>query len=196
MCEYQPPQWIGTPMSSLVSQRHVVQITVSLLISDAYVNVTLNSSALPFAVPAFSLNNASDSYLTNRDVTVLSWGVEQVRRIVQFSPLQCEPGDELYPGPSVISEALDNWISTSVRTGQQWSGTAKLGNGVGLSSDATSVSDSVLDPSLRVRGTSNLYVADTSIIPYTSSGNVGTFSAAIAYRAADMISMYQTAADS
>ncbi|MFJ2690128.1 GMC family oxidoreductase [Pseudomonas sp. NPDC087336] len=72
-----------------------------------------------------------------------------------------------------ILEAFKQWGGTAFHV----SGTCRMG------SDA----ESVLDPSLKVRGVSGLRVVDTSIMPSLISGNTNAPAMAIALRAAEII---------
>ncbi|AWY40047.1 FAD-binding protein [Pseudomonas putida] len=72
-----------------------------------------------------------------------------------------------------ILEAFKQWGGTAYHV----SGTCRMG------SDA----ESVLDPSLKVRGVSGLRVVDTSIMPSLISGNTNAPAMAIALRAAEII---------
>ena len=72
-----------------------------------------------------------------------------------------------------ILEAFKQWGGTAYHV----SGTCRMGN------DA----ESVLDPSLKVRGVSGLRVVDTSIMPTLISGNTNAPAMAIALRAAEII---------
>lgn len=72
-----------------------------------------------------------------------------------------------------ILEAFKQWGGTAFHV----SGTCRMG------SDA----ESVLDPSLKVRGVSGLRVVDTSIMPALISGNTNAPAMAIALRAAELI---------
>jgi choline dehydrogenase len=53
--------------------------------------------------------------------------------------------------------------------------------------DAASIAHSAVDPELRVRGTSNVFVADASVMPKVPNGNVHSSVTMVAYRAADLL---------
>lgn len=111
--------------------------------------------------------------LSELDAKKLAWGVGQVRRIAQTSPLLEELMGEVYPGPGVGGPADDtagedpallDWVKRSVYSNSHWCGTARMGK----ASDPRSV----VDEKMRVKGVENLFVGDASVIPYIPNGNV------------------------
>lgn len=111
--------------------------------------------------------------LSELDAKKLAWGVGQVRRIAQTSPLLEELRGEVYPGPGVGGGADDtagedagllDWVRRSVYSNSHWCGTARMGR----ASDPRSV----VDEKMRVKGVSNLFVGDASVLPYIPNGNV------------------------
>lgn len=111
--------------------------------------------------------------LTELDAKKLAWGVGQVRRIMDTSPLRELLRGEVYPGPGVSgaaddtageSEPLVNWVKGHVYSNSHWCGTARMG--------ALSDPESVVDEKMGVRGVRGLFVGDASVMPFIPNGNV------------------------
>lgn len=117
--------------------------------------VRLRSSD-PSAPPVIDPRYFSDS--ENYDQNVLIAGVRLAREIAQQSALKSWIERELAPGIDVQSDAeLGEYVRRSSNTVYHPAGTCRIG------SDDNSMA--VVDPSLRVRGVSNLRVADASVFP-------------------------------
>jgi choline oxidase len=117
--------------------------------------VRLRSSD-PSALPIIDLRYFSD--LENYDRDVLIAGVRLAREIAQQSALQSWIERELAPGIDVQSDAeLGEYVRRSSNSVYHPAGTYRRG-----SNDNPMA---VVDPNLRVRGVSNLRVADTPIFP-------------------------------
>ena len=85
---------------------------------------------------------------------------------------------EFFPGAGVASDdELRGYIEETVSTWFHPVGTCRMGIG----------EDAVVDPDLRVRGTSGLRVADASIMPDIVSVNTNAASMMIGWRAGDLI---------
>lgn len=111
--------------------------------------------------------------LTELDARKLAWGVRQVRRIMDTSPLRELHRGEVYPGPGVSgkaddtagdNEALVSWVRGHLYSNSHWCGTARMG--------ALSDPESVVDEKMGVRGVRGLFVGDASVIPFIPNGNV------------------------
>eukprot|EP00602_Paraphysomonas_sp_CaronLab_P011175 CAMPEP_0185039958 /NCGR_PEP_ID=MMETSP1103-20130426/37448_1 /TAXON_ID=36769 /ORGANISM="Paraphysomonas bandaiensis, Strain Caron Lab Isolate" /LENGTH=624 /DNA_ID=CAMNT_0027579057 /DNA_START=273 /DNA_END=2147 /DNA_ORIENTATION=+ len=169
---------------------HRMLITLSLLHVDGTYEVTLNHSN-PHAVPVLSLPPGSTEYLSRRDIMALSWAVKQVRYIAATPPLSNLTLGELTPGRGVEGSELQQWIRDNVVSNSHWVGTVSMGpthSMGGKKSNSDSSDDtSVLDSRMRVRGVTNLRVADSSVMPSIPNGNVHSTVVMIASRAADMI---------
>ncbi len=104
--------------------------------------------------------------------------VRKMRAIMAQPPLRDVLGAEELPGADAES---DDEILAAFRTlsscGLHAVGTCRMGSG----------NDSVVDPSLRVRGVEGLRVADCSVIPGHVTGNTNAPAMAIGWRAADLI---------
>lgn len=104
--------------------------------------------------------------------------VRKMRAIMAQPPLRQLLGREELPGAEV---ATDDQILAAFRRlsscGLHAVGTCRMGNG----------NDSVVDPSLKVRGVEGLRVADCSVIPGHITGNTNAPAMALGWRAAELI---------
>lgn len=97
-----------------------------------------------------------------RDVEMLVKSIETVRRIMQSNPIADLIEAEVTPGTEVQgAEALSQFIRHHTDTTCQPIGTCRMGLGA----------DAVVGPDLRVHGTENLWIADSSIMPDHLSAN-------------------------
>ena len=86
--------------------------------------------------------------------------------------------EELYPGPGVATEEeIHDYLRRSATTYHHQAGSCKMGV------DALAV----VDPQLRVHGTTGLRIADASIMPTVTSGNTAAPTTMIGERCADLI---------
>jgi choline dehydrogenase-like flavoprotein len=105
-----------------------------------------------------------------RDVASLAASVRQCRRIGTQPALSDEWGaTEVYPGPDVSDDGIEDWVRRTAITYHHQVGTCRMG------SDA----DAVVDPLLRVRGLEGLSVIDASVIPVVPTGNTNAPAAMI-----------------
>jgi choline dehydrogenase-like flavoprotein len=96
------------------------------------------------------------------DVDTLVAGARVVRAIVQRDPLSRWIAEEVAPGPTVQSDRdLKEYIRGNTTLAFHPAGTCRMGQGL----------DAVVDASLRVMGTENLWIADASVMPDLISGN-------------------------
>jgi len=105
-------------------------------------------------------------------------GMKMTRDVVAESPMDAFRGAEISPGSACQSDA--DWLQFARDNGQtiyHASGTCRMG------SDA----ESVVDPSLKVRGMDGLRVIDASIMPTIVSGNTQAAVFMIAEKGADLI---------
>ncbi|MEU7816899.1 GMC family oxidoreductase N-terminal domain-containing protein [Pseudonocardia sp. NPDC049154] len=113
-----------------------------------------------------------------RDVEVLVAGIRRVRQIVAQPPLADRIAAELEPGPAVATDGqLEHYLRGSVSTVYHPVGTCRMG----------ADDDSVVDPSLRVRGVERLRVVDASVMPTITSGNTNAPSFVIGEKGAELI---------
>ncbi len=111
-----------------------------------------------------------DALGDDRDVAALAASVRQCRRIGAQPALADEWGaTEVYPGPEVPDDAIEDWVRRTAITYHHQVGTCRMG------SDA----EAVVDPLLRVRGIEGLSVIDASVIPTVPTGNTNAPAAMI-----------------
>jgi choline dehydrogenase len=119
------------------------------------------------------------NYLTTQHDRDIAVGIAKwIRQLVATSPFKELIVEERAPGPSYQTEEdfLKVWREGS-GTGYHTIGTCAMGG----------APDSVLDPSLCVRGVKALRVVDASILPHMVAGNTNAPVLAVASRAADLI---------
>ncbi|AQV99169.1 hypothetical protein BJN34_35425 (plasmid) [Cupriavidus necator] len=104
--------------------------------------------------------------------------VRTVRAVLRTAPMDGVIAAEYQPGPGVVKddEILD-YVRQKANTIYHPCGTCRMGG------DA----ESVVDASLRVRGVTGLRVADASIMPRITSGNINATCLMIGEKAADLI---------
>jgi choline dehydrogenase-like flavoprotein len=119
------------------------------------------------------------------DVVGLREGIRRARAIGLRRELDAYRGEELVPGDAVTSDAaLDAHVRATAASMNHVVGTCRMGT------DARAV----VDPTLRVRGTTGLLVVDASIFPDLVSGHTNAAVMMVAERAADLIAAAATAA--
>jgi choline dehydrogenase len=104
------------------------------------------------------------------------------RAVLDRGPIAELVGDEEFPGPAV--ETADEAVRYALEAGggiYHAVGSAAMGPG----------DESVVDPSLRVRGVDGLRVADASVLPWQVSGNTAAPAMAVGWRAAELIGSEQ-----
>ena len=128
----------------------------------------------PAAMPRVNYDPFADA----QDRRELIDGVRFVRKLVATPPLADHALEETRPGAELQSDAqiLDALRRLS-GPGFHAAGTCRMG----------ADPQSVVDPMTRVRGAQNLHVVDLSISPILTGGNTYGPTAAMAWRAADLI---------
>lgn len=136
-------------------------------------SVTLGS-ADPFAPPRIVLNGLSDP----EDLRRFRAGIRIAREIAAQAGFDFCRGPEVSPGPDVTTDAdLDAYVRANANSAYHACGTARMGTDV----------LAVTDPQARVHGVGGLRVADASIIPVITNGNINAPSMMIGERVAHMI---------
>ena len=135
--------------------------------------VTLQSSD-PMASPTIDPGYLSDV----RDMQVLVSGIEMARKIAAQPGLAALIRDELLPGSKRQgTRQLERAIARYSLTLYHPVGTCRMGRD----------DSSVVDPSFRVRGTENLFVADASVFPSMTRSNPNATVMLVARRASKEI---------
>jgi choline dehydrogenase len=149
-------------------------VHIGPMTSDARGHVKIASTD-PLAKPAMVFNYLS----TEQDRREWPEAIRVARSILSqpaFAPFN---DGETSPGPGVATdrEILD-WVGRDAETALHPSCTAKMGIG----------DDAVVDPtSMKVRGLEGLRVADASVMPYVTNGNIYAPVMMVAEKAADLI---------
>jgi choline dehydrogenase len=132
------------------------------------------ASADTSAVPVIDPNYLS----VEADRSVLRAGVRLLRRIFASPAFDDWRGVEIAPGADINSDdEVDAWVRTAAESVYHPVGTCRMG----------ADRESVVDPSLRVRGVTGLRVADASVMPAITSANTNAPTVMIASRAADLV---------
>ena len=132
------------------------------------------TSSDPMAMPQTKPNHRA----TELDRQEMISTVKAARRLVSTPPLKDIVVAETVPGPQYqTDEEIIGAYDLFATCGYHAVGSCRMGK------DA----DSVVDPSLRVRGLEGLRIMDTSIMPVIPSGNTNGPTMAMAWRAADVI---------
>jgi choline dehydrogenase len=120
-----------------------------------------------------------------QDVKALAASVRQCRELGRAEALAEWGPQELYPGPDVADDELEDYVRRTAITYHHQVGTCRMGV------DA----EAVVDPrSLRVHGLAGIRIADASIMPLVPTGNTNAPSIMIAEKAAEFITGISPAA--
>ena len=121
-------------------------------------------------------------FLSNSaDVAAMVKGVKKGREILASAAFNdVIEGDEIWPGENIQTDAeIEQYIRSNVHTANAIVGTCKIGR--------ASDKYAVVDNELRVHGTSNLRVIDSSVMPKIPGGQTASSTVMIAERGADLI---------
>ena len=127
-------------------------------------------------------------YLSERDVSRIAWGIQELRRIFDTAPLADELQGEAIPGRSVEGDELRAWIHAAVLPNAHWVGTTRMGK--------TDDPMAVVDETLLVRNTTNLRIVDAGVIPSAPNGNTHSTVTVVASRGAELIAQARVQASS
>jgi choline dehydrogenase len=128
----------------------------------------------PLSAPVIHPNHLS----TPDDQAFFVHAFRKVRELLGTSPMKDIIAEEYAPGKTVATddEILD-YVRQKANTIYHPCGTCRMGNDI----------NSVVDPTLRVRGVRGLRIADASIMPRITSGNINATCLMIGEKAGDMI---------
>ena len=157
------------------SKGHGFQLHVGPMRSKSRGFVKLKSNS-PFEAPLIKFNYMSheDDFPNFRKSLRLS------REILNQDALAPFKGSEIQPGDNVVSdEGLDEFIKNNCESAYHPCGTCKIGE-----EDDPS---SVVQNDCKVKGFSNLYLADSSIFPQICNGNLNAPSIMTGEKASDHI---------
>ncbi|WP_312714813.1 GMC oxidoreductase [Corynebacterium flavescens] len=109
------------------------------------------------------------------DVDALVFSVKQCREVGRQEAMGKWGAQEIYPGPDVSDDDLEDYVRSTAVTYHHQVGTCKMG-----------IDDrSVVDPrTLRVYGLQGVRIADASIMPFVPTGNTNAPSILIGEKAA------------
>ena len=128
----------------------------------------------PLAAPLMCLNGLQ----AEADRRVFRESVRMTREITAQSAFDKVRGPEVSPGPDVTSDAdIDAFVRANANSAYHVCGTCRMGN-----DDLA-----VVSPDLHVHGIEGLRVADASIMPTITNGNLNAPSLMIGEKAAAMI---------
>ncbi|MEM8633018.1 MAG: choline dehydrogenase [Pseudomonadota bacterium] len=131
-------------------------------------------SADPFAKPLIQLNGLA----TDKDLAEFRAAIALARDIAAQPAFDFCRGPEVSPGPEVTSDAdLDAYVRANANSAYHPCGTAKLGKD----------QMAVVDPEARVHGIEGLRIADASIMPTITNGNINAPAMMIGEKVAHMM---------
>jgi choline dehydrogenase len=130
----------------------------------------------PAAAPAIRFNYMSDP----QDWADFRRCVRLTREIFAQAPFDAFRGPEIAPGAAVQSDdALDDWLREHIESAYHPCGTCRIGRRSDLMA--------VVDPELKVIGVEGLRVADSSVFPRITNGNLNAPSIMVGEKAADLV---------
>ncbi len=129
--------------------------------------------------PQFPPKIQFEMFGARKDLDTLVDGIKIARKLMQQAAMSAVYESERLPGSGADSdELLEQYIRNTAFSMYHQVGTCKMGT-----DDLA-----VVDPKLKVRGLSNLWVADASIMPTLPSGNTNATALMIGEKASDLIS--------
>jgi len=151
-------------------------VHIGPMTSDARGHVKIKS-ADPRVKPALLFNYLS----TEQDRSEWVEAIRVARHILNQPAFEAFNDGETSPGSSVSTDdEISDWVARDGETALHPSCTAQLGD----ASDPIAVTDPT---SMRVHGVEGLRVADASVMPYVTNGNIYAPVMMIAEKAADLI---------
>ena len=106
--------------------------------------------------------------------------IRLTREIMQQPAMDSYRGEEIQPGPNVISDdEIDAWVKRNVESAYHPAGTCKMGS--------RNDPEAVVDNACRVIGMESLRVVDASVFPTLPNGNINAPVIMMAEKASDLI---------
>lgn len=131
-------------------------------------------SANPEHRPAARFNYLSDPF----DLDELVQAVKRIRELISQPAFDEFRGQELLPGPGVVSDAdIEHYVRVNTTTDYHPSCSCRMGND----------EMAVVDQEMRVHGLQGLRVIDASVMPDIVSGNLNAPTQMMALKASDFI---------
>ena len=159
------------------ASQHGFQVHTGPMLSKSRGSIKLASSD-PKDQPKIRFN-----YMTHEeDFVVFRKAIRTARSLFQQAPFDGIRGKELNPGEDFQSDdELNAFVRNNAESAYHPCGTCRMGVD----------EDSVVDPCARVKGINNLRVADASIFPQITNGNLNAPTIMVAERIADLIKSEQ-----
>jgi choline dehydrogenase len=158
---------------SAKANRHGFQAHVGPMLSKSRGELTLQNSD-PAAHPRIQFNYMSEP----EDWLVFRKAIRAAREIFAQPAFNKVRGEELSPGAGITSDTdLDTFIKAHAESAYHPCGTCRMGTD----------NLAVVDPSGRVHGVEGLRVADASIFPHITNGNLNAPTIMVAERIAEEI---------
>ncbi len=130
----------------------------------------------PFSHPNIQFNYLSDP----DDLQDFRNAIKISRKILEQPPFRKFLDKEINPGSELKTDTqLDDYIRSNVESAYHPCGSCKMGSEYDL--------ETVVTPDCKVKGTQNLYCADSSIFPAITNGNLNAPSIMVGEKAADHI---------
>ena len=159
------------------ASQHGFQVHTGPMLSKSRGSIKLASSD-PKDQPKIRFNYMS----REEDFVVFRKAIRTARSLFQQAPFDGIRGKELNPGEDFQSDdELNAFVRNNAESAYHPCGTCRMGVD----------EDSVVDPCARVKGINNLRVADASIFPQITNGNLNAPTIMVAERIADLIKSEQ-----
>ena len=159
------------------ASQHGFQVHTGPMLSKSRGSIKLASSD-PKDQPKIRFNYMSHE----EDFVVFRKAIRTARSLFQQAPFDGIRGKELNPGEDFQSDdELNAFVRNNAESAYHPCGTCRMGVD----------EDSVVDPCARVKGINNLRVADASIFPQITNGNLNAPTIMVAERIADLIKSEQ-----
>ena len=159
------------------ASRHGFQVHTGPMLSKSRGSVTLKDSN--FRTPPVIHFN----YMSGKDdFSIFRKAIRAARKIFRQSEFDLYRGIEISPGGHLDSDSeLDAFIRENAESAYHPCGTCRMGTDL----------DAVVDPRGKVHGVDNLRIADASIFPKITNGNLNAPTIMVAERIADFIKAEQ-----